>query len=339
MTAQSASRTAIRRFLVALWVLCLTSPLALFGAGPGPTNPAPATTTPTMTTPTKTTTTPPTTKPDNTQTPSAFTPANAADLISNAVMAQDIQGEYLDPVGITNTFPSNQAIFHAVVTIANAPENTAFKAVWMDAHNRYMGDYTLTSSGSRNLDFTFNPNTGSLAPGDYKVELYVNGTLVRTLAFTVSSAPQPNPQTTPQTTPQVQPKTTPQTGPEPQTSQAAAQHPCNCISEVILAEDVKGPNQQPVNPTVVFHDKSVFHALVRVHDAPASTNFKALWYVVDVGKAAPPNQLIDSAELTGSGTFSIDFTLTPVSTWPAGSYRVEISVNGAVDTVKTFSVK
>jgi hypothetical protein len=106
-----------------------------------------------------------------------------------------------------------------------------------------------------------------------------------------------------------------------------------------MAEDSKGDTKDPVNPTVVFKTTAVFHAIAALQNAPANTKFTAAWYVVDVGSAAPPNSKIDSTDLTTDGTRNVDFTLKPASTWPVGSYRVEISVNGVLDTVKTFGVK
>ncbi len=106
-----------------------------------------------------------------------------------------------------------------------------------------------------------------------------------------------------------------------------------------MAKDTQGDNKDPVNPTTVFAPSAIFHAVVEIDKAPANTKFTAAWYVVDVGSAAAPNSAIDSTDLTTDGTRNIDFTLKPASTWPVGTYRVEISVNDVLDTVTTFSVK
>lgn len=113
----------------------------------------------------------------------------------------------------------------------------------------------------------------------------------------------------------------------------------NLINEVVMAEDTKGPEREPVAETTTFKPNSIIHAVVRIQNAPAQTNFKAAWYVVDVGNVAPPNTLIDSTDINTDGSRNIDFTLAPTTTWPPGTYRVEISVNNNVDKVKTFTVK
>lgn len=242
--------------------------------------------------------------------------------ITNAVMAKDTKGDAFDPVGITDTFPADQSTFHAVVTIANATATSTFKVIWFTNTNSKMGEFELKSDGSRNLDFTFKPEGGKLPPGSYKVELYANGKLDRTLNFSVQS----------QTVSSAQPSST--------SSQSTTQSkPSNFVSSVTMAQDTQGANKDPMNPTTTFGPNSTFHAIVRTQNAPANTKFKSVWYAVDVGSAAKPNTLIDETELATDGTRNIDFTLAPSTAWPPGSYRVEISVNGMLDTVTNFSVK
>ncbi len=242
------------------------------------------------------------------------TPPPPQNIITNGVTAQDVKGDNFDPVGITDAFPADQKIFHAVVTISNAPANTAVKVVWLTAANAKMGEYEIKSDGSRNLDFTFKPSAGQLAAGNYKVEIYLNDKLDRTLVFAVSQAASAQPTT-------------------------GGPRPSGYISAVTMAEDVKGEDKAPVNPTIVFKPTAAFHAVVATQNAPANTTFKASWYVTDVGSAAAPNTLIDATELTTDGSRNIDFSLKPKTQWPAGTYRVEVFVNGVLDTVKSFSVK
>ncbi len=245
-----------------------------------------------------------------------------ANIVTNAVTAKDVQGDNFDPVGITDTFPADQSIFHAIVTIANAPDNTAVKVAWSDSANNAMGDFALTAGGSRNLDFTFKPNAGKLPAGDYKAAIYVNGTLNRTLSFSVSGSAPAQPTASGQA---LCPSSSPKAS--------------GLISQVVMAGNSTGANFDPVNPTVTFNASATFHAIVTVQNAPANTAFKATWCVTNVGTAVAANTLIDTTNLATDGSRNIDFTLKPVATWPVGTYRVEISVNGVVDAVKTFSVK
>jgi hypothetical protein len=111
------------------------------------------------------------------------------------------------------------------------------------------------------------------------------------------------------------------------------------ITEVVMAKDTEGAELDPVDPTTVFGPDSTIHAVAKIKDAPSNTKFTAAFYVVDVGSAADPNSLISSYDLTADGTRNLDFTLSPTSTWPPGTYRVEISINGTVDQVVQYTVQ
>jgi len=107
-----------------------------------------------------------------------------------------------------------------------------------------------------------------------------------------------------------------------------------------MAKDVEGDQNEPVNPTDVFApgDKTI-HAVVAIQDAPPDTQFSAAWYTVDVGQAAAPNTLIDKTEIVTDGTRNIDFSLTTEESWPAGTYRIDFSVNNEVVETAEFSVQ
>lgn len=273
----------------------------------------------------------PTITPAPTLTPAPTPAPVVANIVTNAVTAKQVSGDNFDPSGITDAFPANQNIFHAVVTISGAPTNTRVKAVWFDGKSSSMGEYEIKTEGSRNLDFTFTPDSGRLPAGDYAVEIYVNNKLDRTLKFSVQTGAVSSSSSAASS---IAPKPT-----TAASSSSAVPKPSGYVNSVTMAEGVQGDTRDPVNPTVVFKPSATFHAVVRTQNAPANTKFKAAWYVVDVGNAASPNSLIDETNLTTDGSRNIDFSLAPQATWPVGTYRVEISVNGVLDTVKTFNVK
>lgn len=136
-------------------------------------------------------------------------------------------------------------------------------------------------------------------------------------------------QLTPTSVPQVEP--TESTNPDVQSS--------GIITEVVMAKDSEGVDLEPVDPTTVFSPDETIHAVVRIEDAPSDTQFTAAFYVVDVGDAADPDTLISSTDLTADGTRNLDFTLSPTSSWPPGTYRVEISVNGTLDQTVEYTVE
>lgn len=111
------------------------------------------------------------------------------------------------------------------------------------------------------------------------------------------------------------------------------------ISDVVMSRDTEGEEKNPVNLTTVFTPTDVFHAVAKLKNAPENTSFSATWFVTDVGPDIACNSLIDSTEISTSGTRNLDFNLTPETQWPVGMYRVEVYVNGDLDTVKEFRVQ
>ncbi len=109
------------------------------------------------------------------------------------VLATSTQGDNKDPLGATDTFAPTQKIFHAVVSVADLPDNTPVRAVWYvvdigdpSQANSKIDEFTLPASGTRNLDFTLSVGpSGKWPEGSYKVEIYINGVLARTVPFRV----------------------------------------------------------------------------------------------------------------------------------------------------------
>jgi hypothetical protein len=88
----------------------------------------------------------------------------------------------------TTVFSQND-IFYVKVVLANAPDDTKVKASFtaVDAEgeqpNTFIDDYELTS-GDGTLTFNLT-NNGAWPKGKYKVDLYINDKLDRTIDFEV----------------------------------------------------------------------------------------------------------------------------------------------------------
>lgn len=115
--------------------------------------------------------------------------------------------------------------------------------------------------------------------------------------------------------------------------------PSASISSITMALGIKGEELDPVNPSDLFKPTDTIHAVVRVVDAPANTELSASWIAVDVGNAAEPDSVILTTAVTAEGTRNVDFTLKPSKPFPVGIYRVEISIDGSLDTTKNFMIK
>lgn len=103
--------------------------------------------------------------------------------IKDAWMARDQQGE-----GRTTVFGPDE-VFYCIVDLANAPDDTTVKASWTavaveGAEPNTFIDETELTTGAGNMHFEL--SNSSLWPvGKYKVDLYLNGELDRTLEFDV----------------------------------------------------------------------------------------------------------------------------------------------------------
>jgi hypothetical protein len=103
--------------------------------------------------------------------------------ISDAEMARDYDGS--DP---TTVFAQDET-FYCVVELTNAPDDTPVKASWVAVEvegveaNTFIDEAELTT-GSETLHFELS-NNGLWPLGKYKVEIYLNDKLDRTLEFIV----------------------------------------------------------------------------------------------------------------------------------------------------------
>ncbi len=84
---------------------------------------------------------------------------------------------------------AQDAVFYAFADLKNAPEDTTLKAVWIAADvegvdANFVINETEFTSGSNLI--TFNLSNNNLWPvGKYRVEIYLNGKLDKTLDFEV----------------------------------------------------------------------------------------------------------------------------------------------------------
>jgi len=103
--------------------------------------------------------------------------------ISEAFMARDNQG-----ASRTTVFAQDE-IFYCIVQLANAPDDTTVKVVWyavnaQDTDPNLLIDQVEITSGDGIIPFNLT-NNGLWPLGTYKAEVYLNGTLDRTLNFEV----------------------------------------------------------------------------------------------------------------------------------------------------------
>jgi hypothetical protein len=222
--------------------------------------------------------------------------------ISEANTAHEVAG------GFENTTTFNQdEVFYLLVKLANAPDDTVTKAVWIAADAEGVDKDTKIDEAeftSGETDVTFNLSNDTAWPaGQYKVELYLNDKLDRTLEFSVAGS---------------QAATTSSSG-------------SSVINDAYMVSKADGG----VTVTDVYATDEPFYLILDLANAPADTTSKAVWYAVNV-EGVDPNTKIDEAEIQGNG--EITFDLSNNGPWPIGAYQVEVYVNNALDRTLQFAV-
>ena len=114
--------------------------------------------------------------------------------ITSATLSKDVKGNAFEPVDPTSTFPVNQPVIHLVANVANAPEGTKVKSVWTAVDvgdvapaNTKIAETEIVLNSDGNAHFTLSiPTSGAWPAGKYKVDVYLNDKLDRTLEYTVA---------------------------------------------------------------------------------------------------------------------------------------------------------
>lgn len=250
--------------------------------------------------------------------------------ITSVVLARDVKADTLDPAEITDVYSLDQPEFHAVIQVSDAPPDTAIKAVWTAidvgsaaAQNTTIGQSEKKTQGTQNVHFAVSPDFGHWPAGSYKLDVYLNGHLDRTLNFQVNALPNLQGNTVTLVCPPLPPRSL---------------EPSDIVVSVTLALDVKGETKEAVNATRVFPPSATFHAVVLVEDAPEDTTITATWYASDLGELSTCNTKLLKTDVIVDDTRNVDFSLTSKIPWPEGKYRVEISEDGALVEVVPFEV-
>jgi hypothetical protein len=221
--------------------------------------------------------------------------------ITEAFTAREVNG-----VPESTTTFSQDEVFYLLVTLTNAPDDTVTKAVWYAANAEGVDkdtkiDEAEFKSGDQKVTFNLSNDKGWPA-GDYKVELYLNNKLDRTLEFKVEE------------------------------SQATTNTPGGSLINDAYMISKAGGN---TNRTDVYSTDEPFYLIVALANAPETTLTKASWSAVDV-VGTVPNTLIDEAEFQGNG--EITFDLSNNGPWPIGTYQVKVYVNNVLDRSVQFKV-
>ena len=125
--------------------------------------------------------------------------------------------------------------------------------------------------------------------------------------------------------------TPPATTPPPSTAMAPAQGVT--VASVDLGTAV-GPDQKVTSPTTTFGAKDTIYAAVSTTGAATNATLGAKWTYQDGQTVNDSSQTI-----APSGPAVTTFHISKPDGWPAGNYKVEISLDGKSVSSKDFTVQ
>jgi hypothetical protein len=106
------------------------------------------------------------------------------------------------------------------------------------------------------------------------------------------------------------------------------------FADAFMAADSDGAQR-----TTSYTQDAVFYAIVDLANAPDDTEVKATWIAVNA-EGVEPEFVIDEVTLTSSDArLTFDLTNAPDTLWPLGDYRVDLYLNGELETSLAFQVQ
>lgn len=119
----------------------------------------------------------------------------------------------------------------------------------------------------------------------------------------------------------------------PAAAPEAAPAPAPVAVAMVDLGSAVGPDQKITTATTAFTPKDTIYASVATTGSGTAT-LDAKWTYQD-GQTVKD----DNKSIAPTGPADTAFSISKPDGWPAGNYKVEISLNGAVVATKDFSVK
>ncbi len=210
----------------------------------------------------------------------------------------------------TDVFTADEP-FYLIVDLTSAPADTVSKVVWyvddvvgIDA-NTLIDEAEFQGNGKVPFELS---NTEPWPIGTYKVELYINNVLDRTVQFTVA-----------------------------ETSGAAGGTPSGSnsieITNAYIARDVNGTTEK----TDVYASDEVFHCYLELSKVSPETKFRADWKAISVEGMTANSSLYVSEGYSQSDAMVFD--LSNPNPWGKGKYGVDIYMDDVLQGSLEFSVE
>lgn len=270
-----------------------------------------------------------------------------------------------DPQGATEkTVFAPTATIYALFTLADVSKGTTIKSAWIREPNKEIDEDSLVTTTSDDRGYFVlrrpvgcapppGPCGSPLLTGAYRVDLFIGGRLVMVKHFRVEgsagalSAPQspgPSPIPPPLPTPMPSPAPAPSAPPAPLTPEANPTSPGPSpnlssarIGPIVFARGVSSDGK-PIDPARQF-PLGIMQIYAIFELRGLKTN-DVIGEVLYWGSDRPVDKKLTAMELFGGPTKEGPYPLTLYKSapWPAGSYRLELSLNGTVMQKGTFEV-
>jgi len=116
---------------------------------------------------------------------------------------------------------------------------------------------------------------------------------------------------------------------------------CAVGGELSLTNARMSLDQDGKNVTTTFKPTDALYAVADLSNAPKGTKVDAKWIAVDVPGEQANSVFKETNYVTDTDGFSgiVYFQLTNDNGWPAGSYKVEFYLNGALSQTLEFKVQ
>lgn len=122
--------------------------------------------------------------------------------------------------------------------------------------------------------------------------------------------------------------------PKPVVQEAPPPPPAPSIADVVLAKGFDAA-WNAVGPTTTFASKDRINALVKTANAVPGNIVVATWWYLKT------NQVVksDTIALREAGANNTQFFIERAKGWPAGDYRVDVTLNGGAPRSAAFQVQ
>jgi predicted small lipoprotein YifL len=116
---------------------------------------------------------------------------------------------------------------------------------------------------------------------------------------------------------------------------------CAVGGELSLTNARMSTDSDGKNVTTTFSPTDVFYVVADLANAPTGTKVDAKWIAVDIPGEQANSVFKETNYVTDTDNFSgiVYFELSNDSGWPAGSYKVELYLNGALAQSLDFTVQ